>query len=344
MFNAANAISTKAKAMYGNRIQKDMYEELVRKRSVQEIAGILKNDTLFHETLKDIHETTIHRGQLESLLRQDMYRRLDRLVRFVDQKHRAYYRMTMKQIEIDQVLARIRVIASNDYSSALAQVPLYLDPYTKLDFSKLVNVKTYEELMEVVKGSEYASILQPFLPKQGETFAYTACETALQREYIHYVFDTIEKSFKGNTRASLKKMWATRVELDNITKIYRYKKFFHAPENVIREALIECDGSIPKAKLNEMLASGSAEDFMKTLSSSQYRIHSDDKEYVYIEYFADSIQYHLAKRYIHYETAAPLVFSAYQLLAEREVENLTNIIEGVRYKVPYEDIEKMLIY
>lgn len=344
MFNGANAISTKAKAMYGNRIQKDMYEDLVRKRSVSEIAGILKNETIFHETLKDIHETTIHRGQLENLLRQDMYRRLDKMVRFVDRKHRPYYMMSMKQVEIDQLLARIRVIASKDFSSALAEVPLYLDPYTKINFAKLVNVQTYSELLEVIQGSGYENIIRQCIPKTSEPFPYTACETALQQEYMKYVFDLIDQSFKGNTRKHLKKMWVTRVELDNITNIYRYKKFFHAPENVIKESLIECEGTIPKAKLNEMLATGSAEDFMKTLAKSSYRIHSDEKEYVYIEYFADSIKYHLAKRYIHYETAPPLVFSAYQLLAAREVENLINIIEGVRYKVPYEEIEKMLIY
>lgn len=344
MLNAAGAIGAKAKAMYGKRITPQMYEELVRKRSVGEIASILKNETLYHETLKDIHEMTIHRGQLESLLRQDMYRRLDKMVRFVDTKHREYYMMTLKQVEIDQVLARIRVIASKDFDSALVEVPLYLDPYTKLNFGKLMNVKTYSELLEVVKGSEYEDILKQFLPKTGETFDYTACETTLQRHYVNYVFEVIDKSFKGKTRKTLKKMWATRVELDNITKIYRYKKFFHAPENTIREALIECEGSIPKAKLNEMLASNSAEDFMKTLSTSPYRINSDEKDYVYIEYFADSIQYHLARRHMHYETAAPLVFSAYHLLAEREVENLVNIIEGVRYKVPFEEIEKMLIY
>lgn len=344
MFNGANAISTKAKAMYGNRIPKEMYEELVRKRSVGEIAGILKNETLFHETLKDIHEASIHRGQLESLLRQDMYRRLDKLVRFVDQKHRAYYMVTMKQVEIDQLLARIRVIASGDFSSALAQVPLYLDPYTKINFARLIHVRTYEELMEVLQGSGYEQIVASYLPKQNERFAYTACETALQKEYMAYVFDTIEHSFKGAARKSLKTMWATRIELDNITKIYRYKKFFHAPENVIQEALIECEGTIPKATLQTMLAVDSGEDFMKVLAQSKYHIHSDEKEYVYIEYYADSIKYHLAKRYIHYETAPPLVYSAYQILAAREVENLINIIEGVRYKVPYEEIESMLIY
>lgn len=344
MLNTAGAVSAKAKAMYGTRIMPEMYDELVRKRSVNEIASILKNETQYHNTLREIHENTVHRAQLESLLRQDMYRRLDKMVRFVDRKHREYYMVTMKQVEIDQILSRIRVIATQDFSSALAEVPLYLDPYTKVEFSKLMIVHTYEELLEVLKHSEYYAILKQFQPKGDEPFAYTACETALQRQYIAYVMDVIDRCFKGKTRKTLKKVWATRVELDNITKIYRYKKFFQAPENVIYESLIECEGSIPKAKLNEMLAAPTAEAFMKNLAESVYHIRSDEKEFIYIEYFADCIKYHLAKRHMHYDTAAPIIFSAYHLLAEREVENLVNIIEGVRYKVPYEEIIKLLIY
>lgn len=344
MFGAAGAISAKAKAMYGRRITPELYDELVHKRSVGEIAGVLKYETMYHDTLKDVHENSIHRGQLENLLRQDFYKRIDKMVHFTNAKHREYYLISLKQVEIDQILMQIRVIASKDFATSLAQVPLYLDAYTKVNFAKLMEVRNYTQLLEVLQGSEYEPILKQFHKVGDQEFPYTACETALQRHYIAYVFHVIDRCFKGRTNKILKKMWATHVELDNITKIYRYKKFFQASEDVIRDSLIECEGSIPKAKLNEMLASKSAEDFMKTLSQSAYHIHADEKDYVYIEYFADSIKYHLAKRHMHYDSAAPIVFSAYQLLAQRENENLINIIEGVRYHIPFEEIEKLLIY
>ena len=40
----------------------------------------------------------------------------------------------------------------------------------------------------------------------------------------------------------------------------------------------------------------------------------------------------------------PLVYSSYLYTAERELENIINIIEGVRYHVSIEDMERMLIY
>lgn len=344
MLSSSGAISAKAKAMYGQRIKSAQYEELIRKKSVAEIAQVLKNETGFADTLRDVHEASIHRGQLEHLLRMDLYRRLDKLVRYVDGKQKAYYLAALKEFEIEQILMRIRLILSKDFEHALGDVPTVLNRYSKLDVARLANVQTYDALLSGLKGSPYAEILAPFACKDMHGFDYTGCETALQSYYMNYVMDTIDQTFHGKNRSILKQMWSTRIELDNITKIYRFKKFFHVSQNVIKASLMECQGSIPKAKLNEMLSCESAEAFLKLLAESPYHLHMDDKEYVYIEYYADQIKYHLAKRHMHYDSAAAIVYSAYQLMAEREIENLINIIEGVRYRVNPEEIMTMLIY
>lgn len=344
MLSQSGAIAAKAKAMYGHRITSDQYEELIRKRNVTEIAQVLKNETGFANTLKDIHETTIHRGQLEHLLRQDLYKRLDKLVRYADGKEKAYFLAMLKEIEVEQLLTRIRVILSQDFTYALNDIPQTLNRYSKLDIEKLIPVKTYEELLEALKGSDYEKILAPFARNDMTHFDYTGCEMALYHYYIEYVMKTIEKVFRGKTRRTLKAMWATRIELDNITRIYRYKKFFHVEEAAIVSSLMECEGCIPKSKLKEMIAAKNAKDLLTMLADSPYHIHIDDKEYVYIEYYADQIQYHLARRHMHYDSKAAIVYSAYQLMAEREIENLINIIEGVRYRVAPEEMKTMLIY
>lgn len=344
MLSASGAIAAKAKAMNGQRITKDQYEELIRKKSVSEIAQYLKSETCYKERLKDVRESVIHRGQLEHLLRQDLYQRLDKLMRYVDTKQRSYYIATLKELEIDQILARVRMILSGDFEYASGDIPLYFKRYSKLNMQALMLVRTYEELIEGCIGTPYYDLLKQFQTKDISKFDYTGCEHALHRHYIEHVMSMIEQNFKRSTKKVLKQMWSTRVELDNITKIYRYKKFFHVGEDVIRASLMEVQGSIPKGKLHEMLAAESAEAFLKLLAESPYHLHMDEKEFVYIEYYADRINYHLAKRHMHYDSSPAIVYSAYQLLAEREIENLINIIEGVRYHVPPEEINTMLIY
>lgn len=96
--------------------------------------------------------------------------------------------------------------------------------------------------------------------------------------------------------------------------------------------------------MNEMIEAQSVQEFRKILADSPYKIFSDDKEYIYIEYFTDEIRYHLSNRMMFYANNPALVFYAYVLLLDIELQNIITIIEGVRYKVDPKEIEEMLIW
>ena len=70
----------------------------------------------------------------------------------------------------------------------------------------------------------------------------------------------------------------------------------------------------------------------------------DDKEFAYIVYYADSIQYNIAKRYMRFSNSAPLVYMTYSILQRIEIDNLKHIVEGIRYNQPVSKIENTLIY
>ena len=74
------------------------------------------------------------------------------------------------------------------------------------------------------------------------------------------------------------------------------------------------------------------------------RQYMDDKEFAYIEYYADSIQYNIAKRYMRFSNSAPLVYMTYSILQRIEIDNLKHIVEGIRYNQPVSKIENTLIY
>ena len=61
-------------------------------------------------------------------------------------------------------------------------------------------------------------------------------------------------------------------------------------------------------------------------------------------YYADSIQYNIAKRYMRFSNSAPLVYMTYCILQRIEIDNLKHIIEGIRYNQPVSKIENTLIY
>ncbi len=63
-----------------------------------------------------------------------------------------------------------------------------------------------------------------------------------------------------------------------------------------------------------------------------------------MEYYAERIKYNLARRFMYFSNSVAKVFAAFMLLRGIETENLTNIIESIRYQLAEADIKKMLIY
>lgn len=348
MSKASGVIVAKAKCMHGRQLTKSMYQELLHKRSVAEIAAYLKHETDFADALKDVRENNIHRGQLESLLRQEMFRKTMKLYRYAEMELKPYYQLHMQQIEIELILSRIRVLISQEFEDAIAEFPLFLKPYTGFDLLRLGAVHSYDELLDVLKKTVYYDTLLAFRVKKGREndIDYTGIETQLHKAFYERAFTIIEKKLKGATRKNIQEYFAMQVDLSNIEKIYRYKKYFHAREDVIRDSLVKAKGHLSTAFLEELISQPNAPAFMKLLNTSTYKLklNSVDKPYVYIEYYTEKFMYEKARKNVYYSQEAPLVFTSYLLLAQRELENIINIIEGVRYHVLQEDIEDMLIY
>lgn len=341
---AALAIGAKARSMYGRHLQAKDYDELIHKRSVGEIAAYLKNETDYKQALKDIHENSIHRGQLEELLRRDLFSRTISLMRYATPSSKAFYRLYLLQLEINIILSRIRTIISKRYDEGLMDVPFYIRSYASFDLHRLSNATKMEQLIELLEKTPYAEVLKPYVVREHEIIDYNGCEHALMTYYYDTVFEVIEKSFKGKMKKELLDLYAIRIELENICKIYRYKKYYNDPAFDLKGQLYERRSRLSKTLMESLLAAPKAEDVLKLLAESKYKLYIGSDDYVYIEYYTNEIRYHLAHRYMHFSTSAPMIFTAYLFIQEMEIANLVSIIEGVRYGVPYTDISKILIY
>lgn len=341
---SANAITTKAKAMYGRRLRTEDYHALVHKKSVAEIAAYLKNETDYASTFANVKENEIHRGDLEALLKKDMFERGCKLAHYADGKDKELYEIGILKSEVDLILGKIRIFNSSLYSEFESQIPLYLNRYTSFDLNKLKEVQTYPELCEMLARTDYAKILLKYMPKGNDLIDYPQVETALTKHYYDRVIKTIKRSLRGKTQNDCMTVFLTGIELQNISKIYRLKKYYHADAATIRPTLMLDYLRISKSKMEELIEAADAESFLRILANSPYRVFADNNDYVFIEYYADKIKYHLAERHMRFSTSSAIVFLTYTILHEIEMSNLINIIEGVRYGVSSDHIEKTCIY
>ena len=56
---SSNALCAKAKAMYGGRLNKNVYLDLTRKQTIGEVVSYLKSQTSYADALKEIYNLEV---------------------------------------------------------------------------------------------------------------------------------------------------------------------------------------------------------------------------------------------------------------------------------------------
>ena len=114
----------------------------------------------------------------------------------------------------------------------------------------------------------------------------------------------IKKNFKGKEQKELLDILSTSIELINITKIYRFKKYFKESNETIKNSLYLEHCRMSSSMLDTLIEARSAKELMELLANSKYKLY----------------------------------------LQKVEVDNLKHIIEGIRYGRDASSIEEMLIF
>ena len=342
--NVANAMSAKAKAMFGERLKANDYQSLLQKKSVSEIAAYLKNNTYYKATLDGINETQIHRGQLELLVRMDLYNRLSRLMRYYSNKKTQFDLFIIAKIEIEQIIYTIRSLDTMERSALVGKLPLFIQERCSFDLMALSMAHSFDEVLEVLKDTPFRDIVATYKTARMEEIDFVGLEQALTKRYYEIVLNVIENEFSGELKKDLQRVILTRIELDNISKIYRLKKYFNASSEQIHSLITEKYVNFTKKQMDDIIDNIKADDIYDGLKKSYYGAFMDNKDFVYIEYHTKAITFNIQRKTINFSSNPDLIMLSYVLLSQNEIQNIIDIIEGVRYHIAPDKISELLIY
>ena len=339
-----NAILAKIKAMYGKRITPAQYNDMLHKLSIPELASYLKNNTHYRDVMESVNTATIHRGQLETIIKKDLYQSILRLGRYLPGQREQYMQFFVGQLEIEQLVMCVGQFDLEGETELVSDIPGFLIPLLSFDVMALATVETPRQLLSLLEGGPYYKTVEPFVQSENKEFDVAGCTRALRQQYYDNLFAGIDSEYKGRTRQEMRDIISTNVELFNITNIYRLKVFFHYEPEKIRPLLIKNPGSrISERFMEALIQAPDGDRFTQLISQSKYKNYFDQNDFLYIEYHTSYIKYNLNRRHISFATKAPTAFLAFLILGGIEGENLTHIIEGIRYGVAPEDIQKLLI-
>ncbi len=339
---SSNALCAKAKAMYGNRLSEEAYSELCRKQTLGDMVTYLKTQTNYSDSLKDINVRNVHRRQLEAALNKEYFARCGRLLKYAPIKNLDFYRQEVIAVEVELIVDKIISINEKDQASFTLEIPDYLASKLSFNIYGLINVDNYKDLITYLRGTRYYKILADF--DFSAPIDINALERKLKSLFYQTYEDLIRSNFKGSEQRELLDLINTSIELANITKIYRYKKYFNESEETIRNSLFLESSRIPRRMYDNLIAARDAKEMVKLLAESKYQVYLGDHDYPYIEYYIEEVRYNIAKRHMRFSGSAPLVYLTYTILQKVEIANLKHIIEGIRYGREASSIEETLIY
>lgn len=335
------AILAKARAMYGHHLDGADYNQLLERRSIADVVAYLRSDTDYAKVFEGIRED-IHRGRLEAILNEESFFRVSRMIRYAPKKEQSFYSLGITKNEIEIILHRIRSLMNNRLDDFHLSFPGYLKKYASFPIERLLEVRSLEDLYHLLEKTRYQSVLKTVCMQK--SFNMNTLELELKRAFYDTYIETINHLYKGKQRTELLTMIETQLELENITKIYRLKKYFQTNDQDIKSVLLLDHSRMSKKMINDLISSKDADELLVKLANSPYKLYVDDNEYVYIEYYTQKIVYNLARRHMRFSSQSPLVYMTYVFIHAMETENLKHIIEGLRYGESPDEIRKLLIY
>jgi vacuolar-type H+-ATPase subunit C/Vma6 len=153
----------------------------------------------------------------------------------------------------------------------------------------------------------------------------------LNKKYFIDLFDIIQDE-------SLKNIIGIQVDLLNVLWIYRLKTYQGVRGNKILNRIIDIDYKLSKADKMLLIEN---EDIKEVLDKTIYRdlivnvnnIEKDIRSYLFHKY----------KREFREEQFSITMLICYIELRQIEYKNIINIIEGIRYKIPKQDLYTNII-
>lgn len=339
------AAMTKVRAMYGRHLTPGDYEAMMQKKSVGELAGYLKRETGYGPLLAEVREELVHRGQLEYLIRR---RKLDIYLRLARYSHAndTFLRVFITRSEIDQLLTALRAVDMDGMSGLAASFPAYLAKYMSFDLYRLAEVQNFDELLAVLEHTPYHNLLLPLRGTPEHQIDIPACEKALLTAYYQKVLALVDSRYAGETRKAMRQLLLSQVDLHNLTVIYRMKRYWTGSPQEIADKLIhlELPTGIKRKTYDSLLEASDASTVLVRLKSVPMLQKFLGEPGMDIEHVLDHYRQEKSRRIFRFSQMPIVVILCYMNLLDIEGDNIVNIIEGIRYRLPPEEIRKLLVY
>lgn len=331
-----SAVAAKLRAMYSKALMKDDYEELLSKKSVNDICSYLKMTDGYKEVLSDVNERDIHRGEMELLLEQELMDEYVRLYNFVENDKREILKFWFMRHEVEFLKREASYIYTHEERRTdevnRSKFDAFFETHTSINREIMDKAASIDDCIKACEGTPYSEAL---LRAQNLGADFFSMGMLLDSDYYTSVWRSTKRRLKGEQLELFQKMTGSKIDMLNLMWIYRGKKYFQFENEIIFTYLLPIRYRLTEDVIKQLVNTDSVERFIQDM----------EKETPYGILFKDCgggkfpeenfrlLHYRMSKNiFVNHSESMAAIF-AYLYLKEFELNNITTIIEGIRYSL-----------
>ncbi|MFO7152088.1 MAG: V-type ATPase subunit [Bacillota bacterium] len=336
------AVNTKIKALERDFLSAEQYAEMLRQRSIPELAIYLKEKTSYGKYLSDINPETMNRTALERALKRNMVKNLDKLLYFFSGQYRDFLRVLFFKYEISDLKNLARDIYNGSSNSIEEDLYFFIGKYSKASLSKLQKATNLRDFIHALEGSEFFEYVKPLL--EGKRENLFRLEMALDASYFSIIKKSSEKLDKRD-RSIIEKWEGMVSDLYNLQWIYRGKKFYMLTPEELLNYTIDMGDRLNFARRRELCYSKNLEELKSKAAEYGYGFlfKKDQTSDIYMERRINRFLFYKLGALVRQYPMSIIQSVAYAWFLDFEVRDIFSIAECIRYNLSPEEAGKFLI-
>lgn len=339
---STNAILAKARAMYGNMLMAENYNDLANCRTINEAANYLKSHTAYNNAFATVPNTKISRARLEAVLKRYMLSQIASLCSFEKSIGQELYEIMLIKSDIDCILTCADYLDSQSIGEYMLYIPDFFKEHSEIATLLLERATSFTELAEALKGTRYFGLVEKMLngPRKPSV-------QVLENVLYDYMYSTatkvIKEKFRGKQKEELLDFFKMRSDIKTIESIYRMKKYFKKGAEITSNHYFNSHITAFSPKEIKALVNAENSDMvLELVNKSKYGRYLPESDSI-IERKTAIMQLRINEKNMRFSTYPEVVFLHFICILENEMFNLTHIIEGIRYSLSPDEILKYLI-
>lgn len=332
-----SGLSTKIRAMQSRLTTMEQFEEILQLSNVTQVAAYLKRMPEYSSKWDALDESTLHRGQIEKLLKKSIFQNFSRIYHFANLEQRKFLDLYSKRYEI-RVLKEVMTNIFDHRDTDPVDVSPYRDFFrlhSNIDVDRITACSTMEELISCLKGNEFYIPLSKI--QEHETALLFDYGMALDLYYFTQIWNVRKKLFKGKDLEEITRTYGEKFDMLNLQFIQRSKRYFNMDPASIYALLIPMNYKLKKEELTALVEAPTPEDARRIFQKTWYGTRYGQLTVANLEEFYNYILRSILEKEAHRNPYSVAVIYSYLYHKEHEVNRLTIAIECVRYDVQHDE-------